>query len=83
MIVGWTSRVHGKDPGGSWSYSFARVCERSMVITNAAFFHKVILQCQKFVHSYTFTFSSAVLLLSLQLLDASRNSRHCRPTNEL
>ena len=72
-IVGWTSRVHGKDTGGNWAYSVARVCERSMVITNAAFFHKVssILLSIKLSKSVLFFHPSAVLFLPVQLLDAS------------
>jgi len=41
-IVGFPGRYHAWDPRhGGWHYNSNYTCEMSMVITGAAFFHKV------------------------------------------
>ena len=60
QLVGFPGRYHAWDlKSQAWLYNANYSCELSMVLTGAAFFHKVRLtpSCDCFVHMYSYIFS--------------------------
>ena len=87
-IVGFPARYHAWDAAHStWLYNSNYTCEFSMILTGAAFYHKVglpfcllvRLSLQAFFCSFFFT----VLLIPVHSLDAGRHSKQSRRVHEL
>ena len=62
-IVGFPGRFHAWDVRhSSWLYNSNYTCELSMVLTGAAFVHKVRVQC---VHAFAATLSLSLHIASV------------------
>ena len=82
-LVGFPSRSHGwNDTSQQWVYLSGYTCEYSLVLTGAAFIHKVVLFCSCFV-LFMLLFSLAVLFLLVHLRHACRNTQQSRRAQEL